>query len=174
MIEALLNSFEDDITGCVEDTNSDLIEVYDCYHCTAAQQRSYIKIDENDPVHFTLKNPGLENLTFAAMDNCMLRAHEQSRCDFLLGNFRKLYFVEIKQINRGQRRQARTNAIQQLESSVDLLSKKLNFSETELIAVICLKAKQVHPLQNATRSAKAVAFKENYNAALMEGQVHTF
>jgi hypothetical protein len=174
MIQALINAFENNISNCLIETNSILIEVFDCYDCTPDQQRSYIKVEYNQPVHFTLNNSREANLVFAALDNCILRSHELSRCDFLLGNFEKLYFVEIKQVNKGQRRQARTDAIQQLHSSILLLRGKINLSDTELIAVICLKAKQVHPLQSATRAADMVAFKENYNAILMEGQSHTF
>lgn len=174
MIQALIDAFENDISNCLIETNSILIEVFDCYDCTPDQQRSYIKLENNQPVHFTLNNSQGANLVFTALDNCILRSHELSRCDFILGNFDKLYFVEIKQINRGQRRQARTNAIQQLISSILLFRAKINLSNTELIAVICLKAKQVHPLQSATRAADMVAFKENYNAFLMEGQSHIF
>ncbi|MFI5140369.1 MAG: hypothetical protein ACHQIM_21295, partial [Sphingobacteriales bacterium] len=67
-----------------------------------------------------------------------------------------------------------TNAIQQLHSSISLFRGKIDLTNTEIIAVICLKAKRVHPLQSATRVADMVAFKDNYNASLMEGQSHTF
>jgi hypothetical protein len=172
MIQVLTGAFENDISNCLVETNNILIEVFDCYDCV--QQRCFIKTEEGQPVHFVLNNPLKEDLVFAALDNCIFQSHELSRCDFLLGNFKKLYFVEIKQTNRGQRRAARTNAIQQLHSSISLFREKLNLTNTELVAVICLKAKQVHPLQSATRTAEMVAFKENYNADLMEGQSHTF
>jgi hypothetical protein len=174
MIQALIDAFDWDITNCLIETNSELIEVYDCYDCIPGEQRCYIKIAEDQPVHFELNNPLKSNLVFAALDNCLLQAHQQSRCDFLLGNFQKLYFVEIKRVSKGQRRQARNQAIQQLHSSISLFKGKINLTNTVLIAVISLKAKQVHPLQSATRAADMVAFKENYNASLMEGQSHTF
>jgi hypothetical protein len=174
MIEALKNAFDNNISNCLTETNSELINVYDCYDSPAEQRRCYIKTKEDQPVHFQLSNPLAVKLVFAALDNCILQSHQQSRCDFVLGNFQKLYFVEIKRVNRGQRKRARTEAIQQLHSSISLFREKINLTNTELIAVICLKAKQVHPLQSATRTADMVAFKENYNANLMEGQSHTF
>lgn len=174
MIQELLNAFDDDISNCLIETKSGLIEVFDCYDCAPALQRCYIKVEDNQPVHFELKNPSETALVFAALDNCIFKAHQQSRCDFMIGNLKKLYFVEIKQVNRGQRRQARAGAIQQLQSSISFFRTKINLSDTALIAVICLKAKKVHPLQSATRGANMLAFKENYNADLMEGQSHTF
>lgn len=172
MRQAITNAFDRDISNCLTETNSSLIEVFDCYDCIPAKQRSYIKTEESQVVHFVLNNPTSANLVFAALDNCIMQSHELSRCDFVLGNFEKLYFVEIKQ--GGKRRQARSEAIQQLHSSISLFRNKINLTNTELIAVINLKAREVHPLQNATRKAERVAFKENYNADLMEGQSHTF
>ena len=174
MIQALIDAFDRDISHCLAETNSILIEVFDLNDGTPAEQRSYIKTEEGQPVHFELSNPSRSELVFAAVDNCIFQSHQQSRCDFMIGNFQKLYFVEIKRVKRGQRSVARTNAIQQLHASISLFKEKINLTDTELIAVICLKAKQVHPLQNATRMAERVAFKDNYNADLMEGQSHTF
>jgi hypothetical protein len=174
MIQAIINAFENDITNCLEKTNNILIEVYDCYDCVPGQQRSYIKTEENQPAHFKLDNPLLINLVFAALDNCILQPHQQSRCDFVIGNFQKLYFVEIKEVKLRQRQEARSDAIEQLHSSISLFKGRINLTNTKLIAVICLKAKQAYPLQSAKRVADIVAFKENYNADLMEGQSHTF
>ncbi|HWK04557.1 MAG TPA: hypothetical protein VNS58_13045 [Puia sp.] len=174
MRQALRNAFGEDITECITETNSILIEVFDCYDCIPTQQRSYIKTSEGQPVHFTLRNPLNESLIFAALDNCILRSNDVSRCDFTIGNFRKLYFVEIKQVNTGQRATARKDAIQQLHSSIALFRNRINLQNTDLNAVICLKAKQAHPVQSAKRVADIVAFKENFKANLMEGQIDNF
>jgi len=174
MIKAILGAFDNDISACLTETNSTLIELFDDYDALPVLQRSYIKTEQDQPVHFLIYNPSEANLVFAALDNCILKSKDISRCDFVIGNFEKLYFVEIKRVNKGQRRQARTSAIQQLQSSLSLFKSKLNLTDTELIAVICLKAKQIHPLQTATRAAEMVAFKETYNANLMEGQSHIF
>ncbi len=174
MKQAIINAFDNVGSNCLTETNSKLIEVFDCYNCASALQRTYIKTEEDQPVHFELNNPSAANLVFVALDNCILKSDQQSRCDFLIGNFKKLYFVEIKQVKTGQRNLARISAIQQLDSSILLFRQKINLANTELIAVICLKAHRVHPLQSATKTANIVAFKENHNANLMEGQSDTF
>jgi len=174
VITLLKDTFDGNIDDCLKELDNTLIEIYDCYDCSPEQQRSYIKEDKAQPIHFTLENPNAENITFVALDNYILKAHHQSRCDFIIGNIRKLYFVEIKQVSRGQRRQARTNATQQLSASLEFLSGVIDLTNTDLIAVICLKAKQIHPLQNAQRVADIVSFRERYNAELKEGQQDTF
>ncbi|SFE00981.1 hypothetical protein SAMN05518672_104129 [Chitinophaga sp. CF118] len=174
MIQDLRRVFGTETADCLTETNDTKIEIFDCYDCAAAQQKSYIKAREEQPVHFTLENPTAATLAFAALDNCLLRSDNESRCDFFIGNSRKLYFVEIKQVKSNQRSAARANAIKQLDSSISLLKDKIDLQNTSLIAVVCLKAKQVYPLQSAKRAADIVAFKETHNADLMEGQSHTF
>ena len=175
MINFLQNAFE--ITGptpCISTTDKTIIEVYDCYTCLPKNARSYIKTSESEPIHFTLTNPLNALLTFAALDNCLLKSDDISRCDFILGNLSKLYFVEIKEVPIRNRRDARLDAIKQLESTLSFLENRIDFTKTIPVAVICLKAKKVHPLQNATSSAKAFSFKTKYNAVLKEGQSDTF
>lgn len=174
MKQALIDAFEYDISNCLQEVNNTLIEVFDCYDCSPALQRSYIKTQEDQPVHFELSNPSSSNLTFAALDNCILKSVDLPRCDFVIGNFQKLYFVEIKQAKTNQRSRAKTDAARQLGSSLSLFRNKIDLSNSELVAVICLDAKQVRPLTSATSIQKRVAFKDDYNADLMEGQSHTF
>ena len=85
MIQALISAFENDISYCLIETDSELIEVFDCYDCLPDQQRCFIRIEDGQPVHFELINPLRANLVFAALDNCIFRSHEQSRCDFMIG-----------------------------------------------------------------------------------------
>lgn len=143
MIADFRNAFDKNIELCITETNSTLIEVYDCYDCIPPEQRTYIKTKVDEPIHFTLFNDQAENLLFAALDNCILKSNQQSRCDFIIGNFQKLYFIEIKQVKPRQRRSAKENAIRQLHASISFFREKLDLSNTKLIGVICLKAKQI-------------------------------
>ncbi len=175
MIQALRDVFGVDETSvCLSETNNGLIQVYDCYDCIPALQRSYIKSKETEVVHFELNNPANINLCFAAIDNCLMNSGGLARCDFIIGNFEKLYFVEVKQVNKTQRRGARADAILQLRSTIQFLKDRIDLGNTLLIAVICLKSKKTYPLQNATRGGQIVALKEQLNAALMEGQSAIF
>src|ERR1700750_498568 len=121
MIDDLRKIFGDNITACITESNNTRIEVYDCYDCIPTLQRSYIKTETKEPVHFILQNPNAVNVIFAALDNCLLKAGDQSRCDFLIGNKQKLYFVEIKQVSTKQRSAAKADAVKQLDASIELL-----------------------------------------------------
>jgi hypothetical protein len=174
MIHALRIWFGETTIGCITETNSTPIEIYDCYDCIPLQRRSYIKTEENQPVHFTLENPHEANLVFAAIDNCLLDSADPARCDFVLGNFEKLYFVEIKQVKTGRRPSARKDAIRQLGQTIILFKDNLNLIDTDLVAVICLKAAEARPIQTAKKTADRVRFKDIYNASLMEGHSDIF
>lgn len=174
MIKALMEAFGNEIMQCVVETDSTLIEVYDDYDCIPANQRCYIITEEKEPVHFKLNNPNSANLVFIAIDNCLFKSTDLSRCDFGIGNFDKLYFVEIKQAKTNQRSEAKTKAIQQLASSISVFKEKIAVSNTKLIAVICLMVKETHPIRTASMVQKIVAFKEKHNASLMEGHSDIF
>jgi hypothetical protein len=172
MTEDIKSALGDDVSDCLTQINDAKIEVFDS--STPGKLRRYVRTESDQPIHFTLENPTNANLTFAALDGCLLRLPDQSRCDFFIGNYQKLYFVEIKQVKTKLRSEARVDAVKQLDSSISLLKNKIDLQDTSLIAVICLKAKQVHPLQSAKRVADIVAFKEKHNAELTEGQTHVF
>lgn len=175
MINSLRHIFQiDGNCDCLTETQNTLIEMYDCYNCIPDKQRSYIKTASEEPVHFTLHNPNQNLLTFAALDNCLFKAHDASRCDLIIGNSEKLFFVEIKQVKTGQRSKARLNAVGQLRRTLIFFIERLNLEATKLMAVICFKAKQVYPAQSATRTAHIVEFKERFNTNLLEGSSATF
>ncbi len=171
MIKALSEAFaaNENSAACIQQTSETEIAIFDCYTCLPSLKRCYIKSKPEEPVHFTLYNPSKTTITFAAVDNCLLGPKHHSRCDFIIGDFNKLYFVEIKQVKTSRRREARLEAVKQLQNSIFLLRNTINLNTTQLVAVICLKAHQARPLQSATRGAAIVLFKEKYNATLMGG-----
>jgi hypothetical protein len=50
----------------------------------------------------------------------------------------------------------------------------MNLDNTQLFAVICLKARQAYPIQSARKIAARVKFQEEHQADLVEGQVAHF
>ena len=166
MKQALLTAFERDISTCIIETSEEIIEVYE-----GSDFRSYIKTEPEHPSHFKLINQTSQSLTFGALDNCILSSADPSRCDFMIGNFNKLFLVEIKDVKTNQRSAAKNTAIEQLKSTIGLLKEKINLVETSFSAVICIVGKtEVHPMATAAKSAKRVEFKETHGADLLEGQ----
>jgi hypothetical protein len=174
MKDALKAAFGQNVSTCIQETNNVLIEVYDCYDCEPDRQRSYIKTAKTHPVHFILQNPSQATLVFAAIDNCILPSSAVARCDFAIGNFQRLFLVEVKQVSMGQRSTARSAATHQLSSTLTLLRAHIPLHSTDLVAVICLKAAQAYPVQSARKVAERVRFKEEFSADLVEGQSAIF
>ena len=175
MIQILRAVFEvGENSVCLIETSEPYIQVYDCYDCIPIGKRSYIKTRQEEPVHFTLRNPQAMKLCFIALDNCLLDERDTPRCDFVIGNLQKMYFVEIKNTIVNQRRAARKSAIVQLDASIEYFKNNIDLTNTILIAVTSLKGKQALPLQNATRAAEIVKFRDRHNASLMEGDTAVF
>jgi hypothetical protein len=176
MIRILADAFAitDTKNKCLEEINDIVVCIYDCIDCLQDLKRSYIKTRDDEPVHFILHNPNAAVLCFAAVDNCLLGPHDDSRCDFIIGNKQKLYFVEIKTNKTRQKHKAREEAYGQLDASIGYLKLKANLINTQIVAVVCLKTKIIYPLRNATSANAIVKFKERHNAQLTEGQEATF
>lgn len=170
MKQALLDAFDRDISDCIIETSELSIEIFE-----QESRRSFIRTKPEHPSHFKLINGNNKLITFAAFDNCILLATDPSRCDFILGNFNKLYLVEIKNVKTNQRSNAKKDAIEQLKSSIEFLKDKIDLIKTNLIAVICIVGKkEIHPKVTASRSARRVEFMETYGADLLEGQSDDF
>jgi hypothetical protein len=174
MIPALAAAFGANAAACATPTDANRIEVFDCYDCAPAARRSYIRTALDQPIHFTLENPTQAPVVFTALDNCLFSSADVARCDFMLGNFQKLFFVEIKEVNAKHRSKSRNDAVEQLDSSLSAIKVAIDLQETELIAVMNIKAKKAHPLQTAKKVAMVVYFKDNHNAKLVEGDHAVF
>lgn len=170
MRQSFLTAFGGKIAGCITETNAPLINAFDCYNCDPSEQRSYISTNPAHPIHFTLHNLGHQPLVFVAIDNCILKASDSPRCDFVIGNFQKLFLVEVKWVNTGKRRAARNSAVCQLYETLSLLRNRIDLRQTALVAVVCLKASKSYPLQSARKGNERVRFLEEHGADLMEGQ----
>lgn len=81
--------------------------------------KAYTNIDDQTKWIATVKNDRHKNLTFTAIDKCVLKDEEEpdrGRCDGMLTSTEHLYFVELK----NERKQWIKGAIEQLESTIQL------------------------------------------------------
>lgn len=107
-----LNFFE---ASCQEpSTQNELFGICDDQDGSVA----YTSIDQADTWVATVKNPNQFELTFTAIDACVIKGTEYSgrkRCDGMLTSDEHLYFIELKD----QAKNWITNAIEQLESTIE-------------------------------------------------------
>jgi hypothetical protein len=174
MRQAFLNIFGEEIAECLAETDEPIIRAYDCYECPQADQRSYLAINLDQSADFTLHNPERHKLLFAAIDNCILDSGQDARCDFVLGNFQKLFLVEIKRVNFKKRPAARQSAVRQLSATLALLRERLDLGDTDLVAVMNIKGREERPIQSARKVNEVVKFLEEHRARLVEGDVAEF
>jgi hypothetical protein len=122
-----------------------------------------------------VKNPKNKLITFAKVDKCILPEEKgKKKCDCFLFDNAKLFFVEIKSTNPKGRKEARREAILQLEHTIRyFISKEVNVSKLYAKAVICFKNINSYPIKSSQKSQQAM-FKINYNVSLEEGNLIEF
>lgn len=82
-------------------------------------EKAYTNVTDKDSWIATVKNDNARNLTFTAVDKCILKDFEESgkgRCDGMLTSSDHLYFIELKNESRSWV----PDAINQLESTIIL------------------------------------------------------
>lgn len=79
--------------------------------------KAYTNIDDQTTWIATVRNDNNKNLTFTAIDKCVIKDNEElgrGRCDGMLTSTEHIYFVELKD----EAKKWITGAINQLESTV--------------------------------------------------------
>lgn len=79
--------------------------------------KAYVNIDNEDKWIATVKNGKRINLTFTAIDKCIIKDNEhigRGRCDGMLTSAKHIFFVELKNEAKGWV----SGAIEQLESTI--------------------------------------------------------
>lgn len=110
---------------CQEPTlNADLFGLCDDQDGTKAYTNS------DDPIKWiaTVKNINKETIVFTAIDKCIIQDDELygiGRCDCMLNTDNHIYFVELKDQAKGWI----SNAIEQLESTIQLFSTNHNIKQ---------------------------------------------
>lgn len=124
-------------------------------------------VDETSDHQLKVSNPGASNICLVKTDKCLF--DDISKCDCLLFDSDKFYFVEIKSSSTGTRKDKRHKAVGQLESTIELLvSNGITLDGYDSAAVICFKNENERPIQ-ASRNSRRAEFLEKYKVTLDEG-----
>jgi hypothetical protein len=103
------------LPACIEPTLNDaLFGICDDKNGTKA----YTNKDDPSKWIAVVKNRNRKELTFTAIDNCILKSYEQpgkGRCDGMLTSDDQIFFIELKD----QAKNWKTDSISQLESTIE-------------------------------------------------------
>lgn len=99
--------------------------------------KNYIKgkcyiFDNDDIIHFTVKNPNQKEIHFLAIDKCLF-FDETKKCDCAVFDNKTICFIEIKETDRNKSFHNK-NAREQLLKSIKDFKEKIDFSGKRLEA----------------------------------------
>jgi hypothetical protein len=147
-------------------TTSPLFGIFD-----EKDEAPVLVVDINNEHQLKVKNPANGAVCIIKTDKCLF-TDETKKCDCILFNNNKLFFVEIKDSNN--KSVARRKAAEQLGVSIELLvQNNIDLTQYETKAIICFKSGATRPTQPSLNTKRAI-FLETYNISLEEGNLIEF
>lgn len=135
------------------------------------RKKSFVIIETEDDLLFTVKNQTQKKVHFLAIDQGIFwgtKQYKLGRCDFALFDDVHFCFVENKDINLKHRGKERSNAIVQLSETITKFKEHINFGNYILEAQISFKAKKIFPRQRSSNQQKSTEFFDETGAELFE------
>ena len=123
--------------------------------------------------HFSVTLSSSKAVCFGAVDACLMKSSEQPKCDFILFDEARFYFADIKNVSKSNRKNARSDAYDQLESTIAHFS-KIDFSGFDKYAIVALVSGGKYPIFETKSQSKQKEFWDKYRTSLKEGNEVTF
>ncbi len=145
------------------------------YHHINEEEFYIYDADDNQPIRivrngdYQLKvfNSLSSDICVVKIDRCLLKDQDQKKCDCVLFDESKMYFVEIKSSSPGTRKDKRNKAILQLGATIEYFETKgISLNSIESVAIICFKNFSRTP--NAANDTKFGDFARKYKIILEE------
>ncbi len=125
----------------------------------------FYKESEAKSQFFKITNKTQKKTRFLAVDNCIFLDKDGKRCDSIIFNNKEFLFIELKKINKSNANRSMKMAIKQLQSTIKDFTTRINFSNYNLEAYVCIGKRGI-PRNNATSKAEKVNFMIDYNVKL--------
>ena len=146
---------------CLE-TTQDKFWIYDCEE----KSRCYITHEDNQ---FHVLNDTNGYISFLAIDKCIFFDDDAfEKCDCAVFNEKIFSFIEIKKSKLRQKKKNRKKAKAQLISTINIFRDKIDFSDIQLEAYLCIGTSPTRPSITATSIDMILEFEE-LDTKLFEG-----
>jgi hypothetical protein len=170
----ILSAFGEGVSDdCFSSENSDYFEIMDPSSDDGVAQGRCI-VCENGDGHFQVKNPESKSLTFLAIDHCMKFEKGIRLCDFALFHDEMICFTEIKNVKAKKRAAARSDARDQLYSTVSQFRSKVKMETHRVLAIIAFTTQHSYPVAKVQTQDAKIRFEDALQTELMEGNQITF
>ena len=170
----ILQQLKDKLGDC-KFADKSLCENKSSYHIINEKEFFIFDAEDIQPVRIvhggdyqlTVNNSSTSAIFLVKTDRCLINEEGQKKCDCVLFNDRKTYFVEIKGSSTGTRKDKRNKAIQQLGYTIDYFETKgVVLNKDETTAIICFK--NYSRIAGAANDTKFGDFAKKYQIILEE------
>jgi hypothetical protein len=120
-------------------------------------------VDKHSDYQLTVSNRNrIENeICLIKTDGCLFFTSAHQKCDCVLFNTRKIFFVELSETGASNKSDKRKDAINQLGTTIEKFKEnQIDFSDLHSEAIICFKSGH-RPTHTAFNSQKAIFFDKH-------------
>ncbi|NOT52127.1 MAG: hypothetical protein HOP10_12715 [Chitinophagaceae bacterium] len=165
-----------DTSNCISGTSYEIIThrlfcVFD--DRSEDQPVRVVKKREDHQLKVSNRNKEENEICVLKTDKCLF-TQDHKKCDCILFNKYKCFFVEISETSNGRRNSKRNDAVEQLGYTINLLREyNIDLNGLETKAIICFKMGAIRPTQPSLNTKRAL-FLEQYKVSLEEGNHISF
>lgn len=154
--------------ACANKTSYEEYNLEKLYVFDENNSKGPIQVVNKPPAQLTVLNSAKNIFCILKSDKCLF-TNEQKKCDCVVFNSEKIFFIEIKESSTGTRKSKRKKAVEQLAATIETLrDKNIDLSGHQKKAIICFKSDDSRPTKASANSQRAV-FLEVYGVDLDEG-----
>lgn len=130
---------------------------------TEQMERFKDKMTDFKDWHFWAENPKEQKIHFVAIDNCWLEAEEGGQCDFALFTIRDFVLVDIKDVKKKMRQDAKKEAVRQLYNTFQKLkNKNVLPSDLQRFAIVGLTFQEYYHQSRPTARTQVASDRKRF------------
>ncbi len=126
---------------------------------------------EEEYWNLCLQNDNSKEILLLENEFSIMKNEVTKKCDWVIFENKKLYFIESKDVKMRGRSKERKDATKQLIASIDFYKSKIDLSSTTIFSQICFKSKS--RIIKTGDQARKILFNQ-YNSEYREGNYISF
>lgn len=126
---------------------------------------------EEEYWNLCLENENLKKILFLENENSIMKNEDSKKCDWVLFENNRIYFIESKDVKLRGRAKERIDATKQLIATIEFYKSKIELDAISIFSQICFKSNS--KIIKTGDQARKVLFKQ-YNSEFSEGNLIKF
>ena len=161
--------------NCIETRNETIFwidEYLEDIDLKRPKGKSFVLIETEDDLLFTVKNPTQKDVHFLTIDQGIFfgtKEYKLGRCDFALFDDARFCFIENKKVTLKHRGKERLEAYKQLKETIVKFKERIDFGHYKIEAQISFKSsRKIYPRESSSNQDMEKQFDDELAVALFE------